>query len=91
MPRDGARSGTRAFALLASEQGLEGFVHGREPIETIGLPSEPTLDDMLAAEILSLRIAGQKPPAGLRAFAPCDAVCSRWVTSEGNQGKPVAD
>src|SRR5262245_21858460 len=48
-PADEDRLG---LACIALEKGLEGFVWGDGPTQTIVVRIEPSLDDMLAAQIL---------------------------------------
>jgi hypothetical protein len=49
--------------------GAAAFVKGDGPIETIVLPRDPTLDDMLAATFLERRLRNEELPVGAAAFA----------------------
>jgi uncharacterized caspase-like protein len=58
-PHPEARPG---LALLALRQGPSGFVAGRGLIERVVVKADPTLDDMLAAAILTDQLRGESFP-----------------------------
>jgi hypothetical protein len=69
-PRDDGEPGRRALAesvLRAGPTVLVGDAAG--PFDTIVLPPDPSLDDMLAATIVERVLAGAAVPDGIAAFA----------------------
>jgi len=52
-------------------------------LRVIHLSSDPTLDDLLAAELLSRAAAGEAPPAGLDAFAQYTALVRDGFRADG--------
>ena len=50
------------LTLRALDTGLDYFRRGAEPIECIVIPADPTLDQMLAATVITERVAGRELP-----------------------------
>ncbi|MEQ8763260.1 MAG: serine/threonine-protein kinase [Planctomycetota bacterium] len=79
----------RDLARVAFERGPIAFLGEAGPVTSIIVQGEPTLDDLLAASILSRQIAGEKVPAGLLGFAQYAAAVRAGIRSPG--GVPLEE
>ncbi len=68
-PADLATRERRDIANLAVSQGPDAFLRGQGEITTIVTSDDPTLDDLLAFEFVSLRLQGKPLPKAAAAFA----------------------
>ncbi len=70
-------------AALAEDQLRRVRARPLDPLRVIYLSSDPTLDDLLAAELLRRAAAGEAPPAGLDAFAQYTALVRDGFRADG--------
>lgn len=59
----------RDLATLALERGVSGLACGEPPWVSVVVNADPTLDDMLAMELVQDLQAGRSPPSGMVQFA----------------------
>ncbi len=59
----------RALATLVLEQGLDALVQGTGAVEWLVVPSNPSLDEMLAASLTRALLQGQAIPEGMTLIA----------------------
>jgi hypothetical protein len=71
LPVDRSQRDGRRLAELVLERGIEALRQGTGPIETVVVQHDPTLDDMLAAELVCRRLQSPSEPwpGGMAAFA----------------------
>lgn len=74
LPESNKAPKRRDFATLVFKQGLKCLPHGTDPIQTIVVDGDPTLDDVLAAIFAAELLAGRPLPAGAEQFASYSAL-----------------